>query len=49
MQNKANFRKAKMNASLYTTKDYEKKLAFGLRKNKAKQSQYKYRSQKTEG
>jgi hypothetical protein len=35
MQNKANFRKGKMNLNFYLTKDYENKRRRGFRKNKA--------------
>ncbi len=35
MQNKANFRKAKMNVNLYNTTDYENKWQRRVRKNKA--------------
>ena len=40
MQNKANFRKGQMNISIFTTKDYENKPAFGVPKSKPKQSQF---------
>jgi len=43
MQNKANFRKVKMNENLFATKDYENTPAFGLRENKPKQSQFSNR------
>jgi len=39
-QNKANFRKAKIDVKLYVTKDYENAHLLGCRKNKAKQSQF---------
>jgi len=39
MQNKANFRKARMNANIFTIRDYVNFSVLGLRKNKAKQSQ----------
>ena len=42
MQNKPNFRKAKMNLNFYSQKDYENKPAFGVQKNKPKQSQFLY-------
>ena len=42
MQNKPNFRKAQMNVNFYSQKDYENKPAFGVRKNKPKQSQFLY-------
>jgi penicillin-binding protein-related factor A (putative recombinase) len=42
MQNKANFRKAKMNENLFAAKDYENETAFRLRKYKPKQSQFLY-------
>ena len=42
MQNKANFRKAQMNVNFYSQKDYENKPAFGVQKNKPKQSQFLY-------
>ncbi len=35
MQNKANFRKAKMNVNSFITKDYRKNDAFAVQKNKA--------------
>jgi hypothetical protein len=35
MQNKANFRKDKMNANSVITRDYEEKSQFWLKKNKA--------------
>jgi len=40
MQNKANFRNAKMNENLLATKDYENETAFRLQKYKPKQSQF---------
>jgi len=40
MQNKANFRKAKMNENLFAAKDYENETAFRLQKYKPKQSQF---------
>jgi len=40
MQNKANFRNAKMNENLFATKDYENETAFRLQKYKPKQSQF---------
>ena len=40
MQNKANFGKTKMNLRYYSTKDYENKTAFELRKNKPNQTQF---------
>ena len=43
MQNKANFPKNKMNANAFSQKDYENKPAFGVQKNKPKQSQFLYR------
>ena len=39
MQNKPNFRKAKMNIALYSETNYERKGLYGCRKNKAKQTQ----------
>jgi len=39
MQNKANFRKARMNANIYTIMDYVNFSSLGQRKNKPKQSQ----------
>jgi len=53
MQNKANFRKAKMKLNSYSTKDYENETAFGLWENKPNQSQSQKqksedRSRKTE-
>jgi hypothetical protein len=39
LQNKANFRKAEMYVSLFSTKDYERIGACGVQKSKAKQSQ----------
>jgi len=39
MQNKANFRKPKMNESLFATKAYENETALRLEQNKPKQSQ----------
>ena len=41
-QNKPNFRKAQMNVNFYSQKDYENKPAFGVQKNKPKQSQFLY-------
>jgi len=43
MQNKANFRKAKMNINLYLTMAYKNETAFRVRKNKPKQSQFQNR------
>jgi len=40
MQNKPNFRNAKMNENLFATKDYENETAFRLQKYKPKQSQF---------
>ena len=40
IQNKANFAKGQMNISGFSTKDYENKAAFGVRRNKPKQSQF---------
>jgi len=40
MQNKANLAVAEMNVNSFLAKDYEKKPAFWLWKNKAKQSQF---------
>ena len=42
-QNKPNFPKAQMNVNFYSQKDYENKPAFGVQKNKPKQSQFLYR------
>ena len=39
-QFKPNFRKAKMNANVFVTKDYENETAFRPQKNKPKQSQF---------
>ena len=41
-QNKANFRKAKMNENLFATKVYENETAFRLQKYKPNQSQFLY-------
>jgi len=43
MQNKPNFRKAKMNISSALTKDYENETAFSLRENKPNQTQFQKR------
>jgi hypothetical protein len=43
MQNKANFRRAKMNAKGFSKRDYENKPAFGVQENKPKQSQFSNR------
>jgi len=43
MQNKANFRNAKMSENLFTTKDYENETAFRLEQNKTKQSRFLYK------
>ena len=48
MQNKPNFGRAQMNATICVTKDYTNMCSFGAQKNKAKQSQYKDRSQESE-
>jgi len=40
MQNKPNFRKAKMNVNLYVIKEYENETAFRLEQNKPNQSQF---------
>jgi len=48
MQNKANFRSAKINENLFATKDYENEIAFRLRKYKPKQSQFQIGSQKSD-
>jgi len=40
MQNKPNFRKAKMNANDFSQKDYENKSRLRTRKNKPKQTQF---------
>ncbi len=40
MQNKANFRKAKMNVNFYSTKDYENERLSRLRENKPNQTQF---------
>jgi hypothetical protein len=40
MQNKPNFRKAKMNANDFSQKDYENKSRLLTRKNKPKQTQF---------
>jgi len=40
MQNKPNFRKAKMNESLFAAKDYVNETAFSLRKYKPNQTQF---------
>jgi hypothetical protein len=39
-QTKPNFETTKTNANLFTAKDYEKYRDFGLRQNKAKQTQF---------
>jgi len=39
MQNKANFRKGKINITFYFREDYEKTVGSRVYKNKAKQSQ----------
>ncbi len=48
MQNKANFKKAEMNVSSISIRDYENKCLRGRKKNKAKQSQFQNRRQETE-
>ncbi len=40
MQNKPNFRKAKMNANAFSQKDYENKTTFRLEQNKPNQTQF---------
>jgi len=40
MQNKANFRNDKTNATSFSAKDYENEIAFRLCKNKPNQSQF---------
>jgi len=40
MQNKPNFRKAKMKLNFYSAKDYENETAFSLRENKPNQTQF---------
>jgi len=40
MQNKANFRKAQMNANLFLTKDYENESTLSGQENKANQTQF---------
>jgi len=40
MQNKANFRKTKMNVGFYLTKTYENNLCLVLLENKPKQTQF---------
>jgi hypothetical protein len=40
MQNKANFRKAKMKLNSYSTKDYENEQLCRLRQNKPNQTQF---------
>ena len=47
MQNKANFRKVRMNASFFAAKDYENNCACGVQENKPNQTQFSNR--KTEG
>jgi hypothetical protein len=46
MQNKANFRKAKMNINIYYTKSYNNETAFRRRKNKPNSNPIKPNSQK---
>ena len=41
LQNKPNFGKAQMNATICVTKDYTNMCSFGAQKNKAKQTQNK--------
>jgi len=48
MQNKANFQKAQMNVNICLHEDYENFPDLRCRKNKAKQSQFQDRGQKTE-
>ena len=43
MQNKPNFRKARMNVSSFITKDYRKNDAFAVQKNKPNQTQFPQR------
>ncbi len=40
MQNKANFKRAKMNANAFSQKDYENETAFRPQKNKPNQTQF---------
>jgi len=40
MQNKPNFRKAKMKLNFYSTKDYENEFCRKLRENKPNQTQF---------
>ncbi len=40
MQNKANFKRAKMNANAFSQKDYENETTLRLRKNKPNQTQF---------
>jgi len=40
MQNKPNFRKARMNLNFYSTKDYENDNTFRLPENKPNQTQF---------
>jgi hypothetical protein len=40
MQNKANFRKAKMKLNFYLTKDYENGVLYSRGKNKPNQTQF---------
>jgi len=47
MQNKANFRRAEMNAKGFSQRDYENKPTFAVQENKPKQSQFSNR--KTDG
>jgi len=47
-QNKANFREAQMNATIFATRDYENNSVLRLRENKPNQSQSQNRSQETE-
>ena len=42
MQNKANFRTAKINENLFATKDYENETTLRLEQNKPNQSQFLY-------
>jgi len=42
MQNKANFKKARMNVNPYITTDYENKSNWTLGENKPNQSQFRF-------
>jgi hypothetical protein len=43
MQNKPNFRKAKMNENVFATKDYDNESDFTLQQNKPSQTQFQPR------